>query len=266
MKHVLITGAANGLGKALTHAFAEQGWQVFAADMDETGLPLPGSADRIVPVVMDVTSETAVKEAFLMIQHQAPVLDLIIPNAGIDRYMPLSEAPVEELKEIMEVNFFGVYRINQQFLPLLRSPGGRILLIGSESYHLTFPFMPYPLTKRLIDAYGKVLRQELHFYGIDVVIIRPGAIATRFIRQLSRIQYPVKHPALRKAFEAFASSVPSEVGKTISPAAAADFILRVAQLHRPKAVYRINNSWMLRLASLLPFSVLEQTIRKKLSG
>lgn len=262
--NVLITGAANGLGRATALEFARRGWQVTATDIDREGLGSLSKEDRIVPRIMDVTSDDSVKNLFMELKGKGISLDLIINNAGVDRYFPLSEAPLEEFKVIFEINLFGAYRVNQVFLPLLTSPGGRIIHIGSESYHLTLPFMPYPLTKRALESYTKVLRQELKFRGIEVIVVRPGAIKTNFIRNLSGIRHPVSDPALSKAFEKFATSVPGEVGKVISPEKAASFIYRVSRIRHPRSVYCINNSLQLKIAALLPFGLLEKIVKRRL--
>jgi len=274
MKHVLITGAANGLGRATALEFAGKGWCVIATDIDDNGLDLFHGEDRITVQVMDVTSDESVERAFKEINRDIESIDLIINNAGVDSYFPFSEAPTERVKNIFEINFFGAYRVNYTFLPLVKTPGGRIIHIGSESYHLTLPFMPYPLTKRVLESYAKALRQELRFKEIDVVVVRPGAIRTQFIRNLSNIQYPAFSKAsagkpitnirLRSAFQKFAYSVPGEVGKVISPEKVAEFIYRVSHIPHPKAVYRINNSFRLRMMARIPFCIIEKAIQRKL--
>lgn len=190
LRHLLITGAANGLGKATALHFARQGWRVTATDIDQEGLITLDGIEGITARVMDVTSDPSVSDVFFELEKAGDRLDLIINNAGIDRYIPFSEAPAEAFREIFEINLFGAYRVNLSFLPILNSPGGRIIQIGSESHHLALPFMPYPLTKRGVEAYSLSLRQELKFRGIDVVVVRPGAIDTAFIKNLSGIRHP----------------------------------------------------------------------------
>lgn len=264
-QHVLITGAANGLGRAIALEFARQGWHVVATDVDSIKLGELEGVAGILPRVMDVTSDASVSGVFSELDMKGRQLDLIINNAGVDRYFPFSEAPTESFREIFEINLFGAYRVNQIFLPILKSPGGRIIHIGSESYHLTFPFMPYPLTKRALESYAKVLRQELKFRGIDVVIVRPGPIGTNFIKNLSGIRHPVSDTVLNKAFKKFAESVPGEVGNMISPEKVAACIYRVSRIANPRSVYRINNSLRLKVASLLPFWIMERVINRRLS-
>ncbi|MBE0649079.1 MAG: SDR family NAD(P)-dependent oxidoreductase, partial [Bacteroidales bacterium] len=275
---LLITGAANGLGKATAVEFAQHGWNVIATDVDSAITDLAG-IDGIIPKEMDVTSAESVKRVFEEVRQEYGLLDLIINNAGVDRYFPLSEAPLESFREIFEINLFGAYRVNQVFLPLVKSPGGRMIVIGSESYHLTLPFMPYPLTKRAVESYARALRTELKFRGIDVVVVRPGPILTNFIKNLSGIRYychcdtpeasggeaTVSDPGLSEAFKKFVASVPGEVGRVVSPEKVASFIYRVSHIAHPRSVYRINNSFQLRLASILPFRIFEKMIYRRLT-
>ena len=183
---------------------------------------------------------------------------------GIDRYFPFSEAPVSAIKEIFEVNVFGAYRVNQVFLPLIKKPGGRIIHIGSETAHLTVPFMPYPLTKGLLEKYNKVLRQELRFLGIDVTVINPGPINTQILGYISNIRFPVSDPILDRIFRRFASQAPKEVGTILEPEKLAGFIYRISLKRNPKAVYRINNSLKVRLIGLLPFGLFEKMVHWRL--
>jgi NAD(P)-dependent dehydrogenase (short-subunit alcohol dehydrogenase family) len=264
-KVVLITGAAHGLGSALVKEFLHAGWYIIATDMDDLSMAWMLAHEQIMVIGMDITSDSSVRDAFTRIKAQDIAIDLIINNAGTDRYFPLSEAPVDEFKQVFEVNVFGGYRVNQTFLPLIRKPGGRIVHISSESLHLTVPFMPYPLTKKLVEGYAKVLRTELAFMGIDVVIVRPGAIRTRLLSTVSNL-----HPAegtwkLEKPFLKFAATASNEIGKTISPEQAAGFILGVSVKPKPRAVYRINNMLQLRIAALVPFRWFEKIVYRKLS-
>lgn len=265
MKTILITGAGMGLGRALTEEYLLKGWNVIATDADDAGIQDFAGKQNVLCFRMDVTSDEDVSKVFTVLSETGIRLDLIINNAGIDRYIPFSEAPVGQFKKLFEVNLFGAYRVNQVFLPLVQRPGGKIILIGSESLNLTVPFMTYPLTKKALESYGKVLRQELRFQGIDVVVIRPGAIKTHLLGNVYNIEYPVKDPVLGKAFITFAKSASKEIGKVLEPKEVAGFIYRVSEIDKPKAVYKINNSMQLKIVALLPFSFLEKQVYKRLS-
>jgi len=278
LKKVLITGAGGGLGKALVLEFLSKGWVVAATDItepeftDDKSMALfeshPQTRRDLLTFKMDVTSDESVADVYNWFAERKRTLSLIINNAGIDGYMLLSAAPVKEFMRIFEVNVFGAYRVNQVFLPLLKRPGGRIIHIGSESLNLAMPFMAYPLSKKLLEGYAKALRQELKFHGIEVVVIRPGAIDTELLKTVSVLAQSVgkENPGdpLQQAFANFALQAEKEIGKVISPAVAALFIYRLACIPRPRAVYRINNMLQLRIAALLPYSLMEKIVHKRL--
>lgn len=262
---VLLTGAAGGLGKALIRQFLTHGWIVIATDNRELSLAEFIQEESVQVINMDVTSEESVNTVFEKLQLQKITLDLIINNAGIDCYFPLSEAPAKDFINIFNVNVFGAYRVNQTFLPILRKPGAKIIHIGSESLNLKVPFMPYPLSKNLLESYSKVLRQELQFLGISVVTIRPGAIQTSLLDGVSGLMRQKDSWKLDKPFHKFASLAAKLVGYAITADKAAEYIYKISLLKRPRAVYRINNKIKLKLAAFLPQSFLEKIIKRILS-
>ncbi|MEI7724036.1 MAG: SDR family NAD(P)-dependent oxidoreductase [Bacteroidota bacterium] len=265
-KVVLITGAAHGLGRALSLEFLSRGWDVIATDADDLSMAWLLEHEKARAIKMDVTLDASVNSVYRLLSDEKITLDLIINNAGIDRYFPLSETPIDQFKHIFEVNVFGGYRVNQVFLPIVKKPGGRIIHISSESLNLTVPFMPYPLTKRLVEGYAKALRIELRFSGIDVVIIRPGAIRTRLLETVSNIKPAPGKWILEKQFARFAATASKEIGKTLSPEQVAAFIWKVSNIRYPSAVYNINNMLQLRIAALLPYKWVEKIIYRKLSS
>jgi len=261
---VLITGAAHGLGRALAQKYLSAGWRVIASDVDDLSMAWMLEHKQAFVINMDITSDVSVNSAFTKIRDENIVIDLIINNAGIDCYFPLSEAPVDYFKQVFEVNVFGGYRVNQIFLPVIRQPGGRIIHISSESLNLTGPFMPYPLTKKLVEGYAKALRIELRFSGIDVVVVRPGAINTRLIDTVSNLKPAEGKWRLEKQFKKFAATASKEIGKTITPEQAASFIYSISHIPHPASVYKINNTLQLRIAALLPFRWIEKLIYRRL--
>jgi len=184
----------------------------------------------------------------------------------------LSEAPAEWLQQIFDVNFFGACRVNQTFLPVLKNNSSRIIHISSEAFRLTLPFMPYPLTKNLVERYAKVLRQELKYRGIEVVIVRPGAIDTSLLSVVSSLDQdkgrgdaPSKKWLIEKPFSVFARVAAKEIPRAKSPEKVASFIYGISGNPHPQAVYAINNSLKIRMAALIPFGLMEKIIRKILS-
>lgn len=263
-KTVLITGAQGGLGEALVREFRKNGWRVIATDLEDKFLKSENRDGMIREMAMDVSSDDSVGAAAEQLRKDQQQVDLIVNNAGIDRYFPLSETPVIRFKEVFEVNVFGSYRVNQAFLSLLKKPGGRIIHISSEAVKINVPFMTYPITKQTLEGYSRTLRQELRFLGIDVTLIRPGAIKTPFLENVKKMKNPVSDSLLKGPFEKFAAQAHQEIGKTIEPAVVASYIFRIAGAKKTKPVYQINNSIKLSIASVLPFSLVERMVYRRL--
>lgn len=261
---VLITGAARGLGRAIVEQFHAKGWTVFATDIDAEVLTEHYTTNGIHKIQMDVCSDLSVRQAYEQIREVTGSLDLIIDNAGIDRYFPLSEAPAEHIKNIFEVNFFGTYRVNQVFLPMLKSPGGGIIAIGSESLHLRMPFLSYPITKRALENYMLALRQELWFSGRWATIVRCGPVRTRITENVFHLENEFPGTQMDPVFERFAAAAPVQVGQMSDPSEVAAFIYRTACKTHPKAIYRINNRFILRILSWVPFGIVEKRVRRML--
>ncbi|MCX6247172.1 MAG: SDR family NAD(P)-dependent oxidoreductase [Bacteroidetes bacterium] len=263
-KTVLITGARGGLGEALTSEFSNNGWLVIATDLEVRILNERDRGERVREMAMDVSSDTSVGAVAGQLLKEAVQLDLIINNAGIDRYFPLSETPVSHFKEVFEVNVFGSYRVNQVFLPLLKKPGGRIIHVSSEAVKINVPFMTYPISKQTLEGYCRTIRQELRFLGIDVTMIRPGAIRTPFLENVKKMKNPVPDSQLNGPFEKFAAQAHKEIGKTVEPAVVAKSIYRIAAGRKTRPVYKINNSMQLSVASILPFCLTEKVVHRRL--
>ena len=263
-KTVLITGAMGGLGMALTREFRENGWKVIATDLESKIPKDKDPEDMVIKIAMDVSSDESVNTVANRLQSEQHQMDLIVNNAGIDSYFPLCETPVAKFKEIFEVNAFGCYRVIQNFLPLLKRPGGRIINISSEAVKINVPFMSYPVTKQTLEGYTRTLRQELRFLGIDVVLVRPGAINTPFLGYVKNMKNPVPSSLLKGPFDKFATQAHREIGKTIGPSVAAKFIVKTALVKNPKLVYKINNSIQLNVASMIPFWLIEKMVYRKL--
>ena len=263
-KTVMITGAGRGLGRALAVQFHRNGWLVIASDISSELLTDLEGVDGYLPVVMDVASDDSVNRAFEEVSQALPSIDLIIDNAGIDIYFPLSEAPVEHLKRIFEVNFFGACRVNQVFLPMLKQPGGGIIAIGSESVYLAMPFLSYPITKRALEQSTLALRQELRFSGRWATVVRCGPIRTAIVENLYQLNNEVTNSPLEGAFSKFISTVPKQVGRIMDPADVAAVIYHIASRPNPKGVYKINNRFSLRMLKWLPFGLVEKEVARRL--
>jgi NAD(P)-dependent dehydrogenase (short-subunit alcohol dehydrogenase family) len=182
---VLITGASTGIGRACALELARLGWDVFAGVRSpEAGdaLCAAGGA-RIQPITLDVTSASQIASAIQMVaeQTQGRGLRALVNNAGIAVPGPLEIVPIPELRRQLEVNTVAVVAMTQAALPLLRCapPPATIINMSSIAGRFTSPLLgAYAASKHALEAISDALRLELRPWGIRVVSIEPGQIAT----------------------------------------------------------------------------------------
>ena len=252
MKYIVITGAYGGMGYAAAKALAEQGFIVFALDKKVRG-PEP----NIIPIETDVTDPESVSRAFRTVQSQTKELSAIVHFAGIYRLDSLVEISEERFTEIFNVNLFGAFRINKAFLPLL-GKGSRILLTTSELAPLSpLPFTGiYAITKTALERYADSLRMELHLLGIDVAVIRPGAVKTDLLNvssnELDRFCRNTRVYTYNAA--RFKRIVDRTEARNVPPQAVANTAVRALTARRPKYVYNLNRNPLLRILNVLPAS------------
>ncbi len=181
--NVVITGTSTGIGQACSLYLDHLGYQVFAGVRKQTDaetLQKQGS-ERLRPVFIDVTQPDSIKTASQIITDAVGSSGLtgLINNAGIAIGGPLEFIPLDDLRKQLEVNVIGPVAVTQAFLPLIRQKKGRIINISSISGRVAIPFVgPYAASKFSLEAITDSLRLELKPWGIEVVSIQPGAIAT----------------------------------------------------------------------------------------
>ncbi len=189
VSNILITGASTGIGLGLATELVKRGHRVFATVRKaEDAIQLTNNySNNIIPILMDVTDETSVKRAFIEIKQMLNKQGLValINNAGIAIGGPLQHQSMDEITQHFEVNVIGLIRTTQAFLPLLGAfkncpfPAGRIINISSVGGQIAAPFVgAYVGTKHAVEGISHSLRRELLIYGIDVIIVGPGAVKT----------------------------------------------------------------------------------------
>jgi len=189
MKSVVVTGSSTGIGWGATKVLIRNGFRVFGsvrkqADADRLSKEF-GSA--FVPLMFDVTDAQAVAAAAEKVSAalSGETLAGLVNNAGIAVAGPLLYLKIDELRQQLEVNVTGQVIVTQAFAPLLgadpsrKGPPGRIVMISSVGGKSANPFMgPYNASKFAIEGLSESLRRELMLFGIDVIVVAPGAVAT----------------------------------------------------------------------------------------
>lgn len=182
-RSVLVTGASSGIGKECALHLASCGFQVFAGVRRQEDADALASEGRgsLVPVLIDVTVSSSIRAA---VKSVGAALDpdasfALVNNAGITVAGPLEVLPMDSLRQQFEVNVFGPVAVMQAFLPLLRARKGRIVIMGSVLGRVSPPIVgPYAAAKFALEAITDSLSLELRTWGIRVVLLEPGNIAT----------------------------------------------------------------------------------------
>ncbi|WP_373526940.1 SDR family oxidoreductase [Nostoc sp.] len=180
---VVITGASTGVGRATALLLAQEGYQVFAGVRTEKDAELLrlNSAGNLTPITLDITKLEQIKAATEIVSSAVGEKGLLglVNNAGILVDGPLEYLDLDELRWQFEVNVIGQVAVTQAFLPMIRQAKGRIINIGSVSGKISSPFFSaLCASKFALEALTDSLRMELYPWGIEVILIEPGSIAS----------------------------------------------------------------------------------------
>jgi NAD(P)-dependent dehydrogenase (short-subunit alcohol dehydrogenase family) len=180
---VVVTGASTGIGRATALLLDRKGYRVFAGvrkDEDAKSLKQEGS-ERLKPIKLDVAKERSIAAAARNVKKAVGDEGLVglVNNAGIGVGGPVEFVSLDDFREVLEINVIGQVAVTQAFLPLIRKARGTVVFIGSIGGRIASPFLsPYSASKFGVEALGEALRREVAPWGIDVVVVEPGNIAT----------------------------------------------------------------------------------------
>ncbi len=189
MKSVVVTGVSTGIGWSIAQVLIQNNFRVFGS------VRKTGDAERLkadfgelfIPLLFDITDEKNVQAAAKQVRDglNGETLFGLVNNAGIAVPAPLMHLPTQDFRHQMEVNLTGALIVTKAFLPLLgsdrslRGTPGRIINISSTSGKNGNPFIgAYVASKHALEGLSESLRRELMLYGIDVIIVAPGAVVT----------------------------------------------------------------------------------------
>lgn len=277
MKSAVVTGISTGIGAAIASELIAAGWQVFGsvrkgADGDAAKARL-GPAFH--PLVFDTTDEPAVVAAAETVRAQLDgrVLHGLVNNAGIAVPDPLVVQRTEDFRRQIEVNLVGPFIVTKAFAPLLgaREGGpagkGRIVNISSVAGKISAPFLgAYAASKHGLEGMSASLRRELQIFGVDVIIVGPGFVATPIWDKGE--QKDIEHlrgTRWAKPFQTFGDVAIRNGRRGAAPDAIARIVVKALTVRRPKARYApvagqfVN--WV--VPSRLPDRLIDKLIGKK---
>lgn len=248
---VVITGASTGIGEACAVLLDGRGYRVFAGvHRDEDGAALRAKAsERLTPVLLDVTDEASVAAAAEVVRAALGEDGLagLVNNAGIAVAAPLEFIPLDALRQQLEVNVIGQVAVTKAFLPLLRVGCGRIVNISSVGGLIASPFFgPYSASKFALEALSDALRGELRPWGLRVVLVEPGAIATPIWEKSLAAADRLIARLPSRAIEYYGKVIPTirsqarASGKAgVAPEVVARVVHRALTARRPKTRYLV---------------------------
>jgi NADP-dependent 3-hydroxy acid dehydrogenase YdfG len=178
---VLITGCSSGIGHETARHLAAGGWTVYAtARRPESLADLAEAGCRTL--ALDVTDQDSMRSAVAAVDEDEGRVGALVNNAGYSQSGAVETLPMEKIRAQFETNVFGLVRMCQLVLPGMRAAGkGRVVNVSSMGGKLVFPGGgAYHATKFAVEAFSDALRWEVRGFGVDVAIIEPGLITTRF--------------------------------------------------------------------------------------
>jgi NAD(P)-dependent dehydrogenase (short-subunit alcohol dehydrogenase family) len=180
-KAAFVTGASAGIGEATARALLAAGYRVFAGArrLDRmAGLAAAGAT----LLKLDLTDDVSIVAAVNTIKNETGRIDVLVNNAGYSSYGALEDVPVDEGRRQFEVNAFGLARLCQLVLPMMRAQrSGKIVNVTSIGGKIWEPLGAwYHATKFAVEGLSDCLRVEVAPFGVDVIVIEPGAIRTEW--------------------------------------------------------------------------------------
>ena len=265
-KAIFITGASTGIGKATALQLDRIGFKVFATVLkpgDDKELLSEGS-ERINTMVMDVKDDDSIAAAVKLVSEGLGECQLtgLVNNAGTVALGPLECIPMSDLLNMFEINVKGTLMVTRALLPLLRQGKGRIINISSISAQVTIPYGgAYSATKAGMESLGDALRLELLRWGIKVVSVQPGVVATPLWNRPFSIVPDEASKLYGKDIDAQREELKKGM-KGIPPEKVANVVARSLTAKRPKRRYRVGPDAKILgfLFSVLPASARDRLI------
>ena len=277
MKSIVVTGASTGIGWGCVKVLVRDGFHVFGSVRNvPDGERLSREfGERFTPLVFDVTDEAAVAAGASQVATALANSTLfgLVNNAGIAVSGPLLYLAIDDFKHQFAVNLTGQLIVTQAFAPLLgadrarQGSPGRIVMMSSIAGRNGWPFLgAYASSKFALEGMAESLRRELILFGIDVIVVGPGAIATPIWDKAQALDMsPLANTPYGSALRSFKDYAIELGRKGLPPEAVGEAVKNALTVSRPKTRYTVTpNPIRDFLVSNLPKRVVDRIIARQL--
>lgn len=261
-KTVLITGCSSGFGRALCNEFKDRGYYVIATARNVLKL---SDVRADLKIELDVSDENSISNSMKLILSEVAGIDILINNAGYSVRSAVEEIEIDKLKAMMDVNVFGMIRMMQAVLPVMRkNGGGRIYNVGSISGRMTgIANGGYCSSKYAVEAITEAARYETKDMGIEICVIEPGAMDTDFFETLAKNsdeRMKDSDSCYRNIYERDLNFRKKQAKSDVQTCAKK--LLRINEKRKLKVRYTIGVSWIYRVFTKIPDGLKEWAIRR----
>jgi len=259
MQVALITGVSSGIGRATARKLAQLGYRTFGTVRAEID-PIP----NVQLIRLDVRDSDSVNAGIAAVIEKAGRIDVLVNNAGVSLVRAAEDTTIEEAREIFETNFFGLMRITQAVLPVMRKQNsGRIINISSVLGFLPAPFMStYAATKHAVEGYSESLDHEVRNFGVRVIVVEPTFTRTNLGHQNGNASPRLREYDIER--ERVIARINENIERGVDPAIVAKVVLRAATDATPRLHYPVGREakFLRLLRSIAPAGVVDQGVRK----
>lgn len=272
-KTALVTGCSSGIGRATALLLGERGYNVYASARKLSAirhLERSGSEKgwKLKAIELDVSDEKSVSTAKKLIERRDGGVDILVNNAGYGLAGPVEDVPIEEVRTQFDTNFFGLILLCQAFLPGMRARRfGKIVNVSSIAGRIAIPFFGiYNASKFALEAVSDALRLEVKPYGVDVIVIEPGPVKTRFRETAEKLGSRIV--SRRSTYYQAYTRCKERLGKNLHHGSTAEdvakLILKTIEARNPRPRYQVRlvDSLVLLLKRLTPDQLFDFGVKK----
>lgn len=232
---ILVTGASSGIGRACAEHLNRNGHRVYGTSRK------PETDPGFNLIQMDVTDCDSVKAAVQHILENESRIDAVINNAGFGIAGAIETTSIDEVISQFNANFYGVHRVCQAVLPIMREQSGGIIInISSLGGLIGLPFQGlYSASKYALEGYSEALYKEVLRFGIRIVLVEPGDFATSFTKNRRLSDSSATHPVYGDQFAKTLKVIEADENGGADPIKIAGLMEKILRNPKPRLRYKV---------------------------